>query len=130
MENYRPITLSPTIAKIFSKLIETRIQNTAKQQQPIEQAGFRKSFSTLDHLHAINQIIEKCSEYQVEVHIAMVDYNKAFDSLTYQYMLEALENQGILKNFINLIREMYTGLEGRIITDKEGKYFKINKGGG
>ncbi len=34
-------------------------------QQPIEQARFRKNFSTIDHLQAVNQIVEKCSEYQI-----------------------------------------------------------------
>ncbi len=40
IENYRPISLSPTIAKIFSKLIEKRISAFVISHQPLEQAGF------------------------------------------------------------------------------------------
>ncbi len=47
IDNYRLITLSLIIFKIFSKVIEKRIQPILKlnSQQPTEQAGFRKSFS-------------------------------------------------------------------------------------
>ncbi len=48
IENYRPITLSLTVAKIFSKLIERRLQPILARHKPIEQAGFRSSFSTID----------------------------------------------------------------------------------
>ena len=59
IENYRPITLGTTISKIFSKALEKRLKPIIMAQQPIEQAGFRKQYSTMDHLHAINQLIEK-----------------------------------------------------------------------
>lgn len=41
--NYRPITLD--------------------EHQPVEQAGFRPDFSTTDHVHTVNQVIEKANEY-------------------------------------------------------------------
>ncbi|VDO08661.1 unnamed protein product [Brugia timori] len=126
--NYRPITLSLTIAKIFSKLIETRIQKLLIEHQPIEQAGFRKTFSTIDHLQSINQIIEKSTEYQITLYIALIDYNKAFDSLKHQFMLRALKNQGIPEKLVRIIEELYRGLKARIMTDEEGEYFEINKG--
>ncbi len=101
-----------------------RLQKILISNQPIEQAGFWKSFSTMDHLHSINQIIEKCMERQVELQIAMIDYNKAFDSLSLRFMLKALKNQGIPNKLIMIVNEMYSGLKVKIITDKEGR----NKG--
>ena len=31
----------------------------------------------MDHLHTINQLIEKCREYQIEIHVALIVYNKS-----------------------------------------------------
>ncbi len=128
IENYRPITISSTLAKIFSKLLVTRLNPILNFQQPREQAGFRKSFCTIDHLHTINQIIEKGLEYQIEVHLAFIDFSKAFDSINHDYLFSALKNQGLSMKLINLIKNLYTDLETRIITDQTGDYFKINRG--
>ena len=71
--NYRPISLSPTAAKTFSKLNELRISKQIHEQQPCEQAGFRHGFSTLDHLQVINQLIEQSQEFDTELHLAFID---------------------------------------------------------
>ncbi len=57
ISNYRPITLSPSLSKIYFKLIENGTRPILIEQQPQEQAGFRKNYSTIDHLHTINQLI-------------------------------------------------------------------------
>ena len=128
INNYRPITLSTALSKIFSKLIESRVRTQLNQQQPREQAGFRKNYSTTDHLHSINQLIQKSNEYQLDVHLAFIDYTKAFDSLRHGFLLTALLEQGVPKILVEIIKKMYTNLKARIITDKMGDYFDINRG--
>ncbi len=45
-------------------------------QQPKKQAWFRSRFSTYDHLQTINQLIEKTTEYQLDLCLAFIDYRK------------------------------------------------------
>jgi len=59
LENYRPITLNSNICKVFMKVLKNRIYNKLDQNQTTDQAGFRRNFSTLDHILTLNQIIEK-----------------------------------------------------------------------
>ncbi len=98
------------MSEMFTKLLETRITPMIEQQQPRVQAGFRKHYSTIDHLHTINQLIEKSQEYQQELHLAFIDYTKAFDSLDHNFMLKALLRQGIpttckpSKNYIIILK--------------------------
>ena len=110
------------------KLIALRVRNILNAQQPREQAGFRKSFSTMDHLHTINQIIEKAREYQLKIHFAFIDYTKAFDSLSHQYLLKTLNNQGIPSSIIKIIERVYSNLRARIVTDQRGRNFNVEKG--
>lgn len=58
INNYRPISLLSNMYKIFTTFLLNRIKTTLDEQQPREQAGFRKGYSTTDHLHTVNMIIE------------------------------------------------------------------------
>lgn len=126
--NYRPITLATALSKILSKLIELRIRRILTEQQPREQAGFRKYYSTIDHIHTLNQLIEKTNEHQLHIHLAFIDYTKAFDSIKHNYLIEALRNQGVPETYTNIIKDMYRNVKSRIITDKIGNYFNIERG--
>lgn len=55
IENYKSITPSPILLKIFSELIEQRIIPQLCQNQPKKQAGFRSKFSTINHNHTLRQ---------------------------------------------------------------------------
>ncbi|CAH2268874.1 jg21145 [Pararge aegeria aegeria] len=83
--NYRPISLLPTLYKLFSTIINARISPTIGARQPVEQAGFRKAFSTIDHIHTLELIIEKYQEHQRPLYLAFIDYQKAFDTLRFQW---------------------------------------------
>ncbi|KAJ8731620.1 hypothetical protein PYW07_004784 [Mythimna separata] len=107
INNYRPISLISHIYKIFIKIIENRISRELDKQQPPEQAGFRPGLSTTDHLHTVNQIIEKHQEYKIPLHLAFVDYSKAFDSITHTAIFDALRRQQIDPTYINLLRIIY-----------------------
>ncbi len=61
----------------------------------------------------------------MEISLAFIDYNKAFDTLDHDFILEALKNQGVPMKLIKQIKEMYLNPQSRIITDKVGLYFQI-----
>ena len=57
--NYRPITLLSCMGKLFTSVINNRLQSFAEKYEKISecQAGFRKSFSTTDHIFALHTLI-------------------------------------------------------------------------
>jgi hypothetical protein len=55
INNYRPTSLLPNLYKLFTKILD--------ENQPVEQAGFRSGFSTLDHLQATNRVLIGANKY-------------------------------------------------------------------
>ncbi|GFR97935.1 transcription factor Sox-14 [Elysia marginata] len=45
------------------RLLQKRMEKVLDENQPRDQAGFRKKFSTTDHTYTLNQVIEKTNEY-------------------------------------------------------------------
>lgn len=63
--------------KVFAKVILGRITKVLDENQPIEQAGFRKNYSTIDHIYTIKQVCEKYNEFKKTLYICFIDYSKA-----------------------------------------------------
>uniref|UniRef100_A0A8R1I6B2 Reverse transcriptase domain-containing protein n=1 Tax=Caenorhabditis japonica TaxID=281687 RepID=A0A8R1I6B2_CAEJA len=81
LPNYRPICLLPVLYKAFTKCVLNRIRTTLEEAQPVEQARFRRSFSTIDHIHSIQRLLEVAREYQQPLKLVFIDFHKAFDSV-------------------------------------------------
>ena len=110
IKDYRPICFQSkylsNMYKLFTKIIKTRLEKKLDENQPREQAGFRSKYSTTDHIHAINQLKEKCREYNIPLCVAFVDYEKAFDSVQTQAILTSLQEQGIEDVYIEILKDI------------------------
>lgn len=109
IENYRPISLLSVLYKLLTKIITKRLTNKLDQFQPAEQAGFRKGYSTIDHLHTLRTLIEKSTEYNIPLCLAYVDYQKAFDSMESWAILAAMDEARIDSRYSELFKSTYAG---------------------
>lgn len=107
INNYRPISLLCHPYKLLTKIITTRLTNKFDNYQPVEQAGFRKGYSTIEHIQTIRLLIEKCTEYNIPLHMAFIDYNKAFDSIELWAVYKAMNNARIDSRYRILLKNIY-----------------------
>ena len=127
-KNYRGISLLSTISKIFTKILNSRLNewmdNTNKRQE--EQAGFRKGYSTMDQLFNLQSIIQKyLSKEKGRCHILFVDFETAFDRISHSHLFFELIQTGIHGKILNVIRSVYGKLKTSIRTPKElTEFFK------
>lgn len=128
INNYRPISLLSSIYKLFSSIIEKRIRKTIENHQPVEQAGFRRGFSTVDHIHSIEMIIDKYIEFQKPLYIGFIDYRKAFDTLEHQAIWESLRSQNIEASYIKVLQCIYKNSSSRIRLETTGPAIPIKRG--
>ena len=90
--------------------------------------GASRPYSTTDHIHAINQLKEKCREYNIPLCDAFVDYEKAFDSIQTQAILTSLQEQGIEDVYIEILNEIYTDSSVTVHLHKESEKIRIKRG--
>ncbi|XP_030850228.1 uncharacterized protein LOC590229 [Strongylocentrotus purpuratus] len=128
LKNYRPISLLSNLYKLYTKIITNRLEKILGNNHPREQAGFRRGFSTMDHIHTINQLKEKCQEFNIPLCVALVDYEKAFDSVETYALLKALQDQGINKVYIEILKDIYSDCYNTVRMHKASNKTMIRKG--
>jgi endonuclease/exonuclease/phosphatase family metal-dependent hydrolase/ribosomal protein S28E/S33 len=108
-ENYRGISLLCTSYKVFSKILESRIKPLADKITGEYQGGFRTGRSTTDQIFSVKQVLEKCWEYNIEVHQIFVDFKQAYDSIDRTVLYTILLDLGIPAKLVRLIKLTMTG---------------------
>lgn len=128
ISNYRPITLTSHLYKIFMKILLIRTTEKLDKNQPPNQAGFRAGYSTTDHLFVMSQLIEKYTEYNKPLFCAFIDYTKAFDSIEHPFLWSALKQHDVDHKYIRIIKKIYENSKARVKMESYSRWFKIERG--
>ena len=91
--NYRPISLLPSISKIFEKVILEQLATYLDRNNLIHkhQYGFRKNHSTeYASLHIVDYLNYELDKNRTPTNIYL-DLSKAFDSLYHDILLNKLQ---------------------------------------
>lgn len=117
-ENYRRITLLNVAYKILTSLILKNIKKYTETEFGDYQNGFRQGRSTVDAIHTIKQITEKCYEQNIEVHIVFIDFKQAFDSLNRDALIEDAKILNIPEKLIRMIKITLERSRAAVITQE------------
>ena len=101
---YRPISISPIISKIFEKLITRNVQ-ILKKILPQIQFGFRKGLGTADTLLLITHDLQASLGSRVESRVVSLDFSSAFGLVNHQDLLFKLKLMGIGGPLFNVFKE-------------------------
>ena len=115
--NYRPISITAAISKIFEKVIREQIMEYLNKNKLLSQVqfGFRKNFSASDALVYATEKIRKEIDCNQIVTAAFLDLSKAFDSISHEILLEKLKELHFDKKAVSLIESFLIGRTQRVV---------------
>ena len=121
MDNYRGITVTPIIAKLFQIVLLPRLEQTFEQSSL--QFGLTKGLSPIISALVVSEARRK------PLFLVTLDSRKAFDVVNHKIMLDRLNEAGIHPSLWTILKDMYTGLASKVNWVGElSDSFKVQQG--
>ena len=108
LQNYRPISLSNYDYKILSFVLAKRLQKVIHNLISTDQTGYIKKRNIATNIRIISDVINKCEHENIPAAVIGLDFEKAFDSLNWEFMLKTVKKFGFGNFFCKWINILYT----------------------
>ena len=115
-KNYRGISLCNISSKLFSAVLNRRIQKWVENNNSTGewQAGFKQGYSTIDNMFTLMACVQKQLNLNRKLYIAFIDIEKCFDSINRSKLWFILEKNGIRGKMLQCLKSMYCNVRVRI----------------
>ncbi len=106
--NWRPLSLTNVDYKILAKVLAIRFRDVIEKLVNEDQAGFIKNRNASFILRAIDDVIEYTDSNKIPGILIALDYSKAFDNISKEFMMESFKIFGFGNNFVQWINVLNT----------------------
>jgi hypothetical protein len=129
MRNFRPISLANCSFKIFSKVMAIILGKIADRLIMKNQSAFIKGRYILESVETAHEIVHSVSGNNERGIVLKLDYEKAYDRVDIDFLLEILQARNFNRTWIGWIRKIITGGSvGVNLNGEESAFFKTCKG--
>ena len=117
--DYRLITTTPVLFKVFERLLAKRLKNFAEKKYlfPHLQFGFRKGLGTCDAILTIINFVQKALDFGCEVHMVGFDFSAAFDRVNPKALIFKLRQLGVGGPFLSILTEFLSNRLQMVVVD-------------
>ena len=132
MDNYRPISVLPTLSKVFEKLTLFRMNHFISRYNILSpcQFGFRNGRSTT---HAIMKLLSHIlPAYHEKIYCIcfFLDLRKAFDTIDHEILLKKLDHYGFRGQCHDYLKSYYQNRKQYVyLNDFKSHMMTVTKGG-
>ena len=130
-DSYRPVSLLPSISKLFEKLLITRVNDFVDigQFPSRQQNGFVKGFGCTTASFQLQETIYHNLELNSKVFVAFLDSSKAFDTVWRKGLSVKLHKLGIKDKLWTLIDDYHIDTQSAVVANsQQSKWFKQTQG--
>ena len=112
--NYRPISLLPTVSKVFEKLVFKQLSSFFETRLSKLLCGFRKKYSTQHSLFNLLKDWQNCVDKSGKVGAILMDLSKAYDCLPHDLQIAKLAAYGVGKKSLRILYSYLTSRKHRV----------------
>jgi hypothetical protein len=118
--NYRPISLTSILCKIFESILRDNIVNYMETNKLFTefQHGFRKGHSCVTQLLEIIDSWNDLLEQGNNVDVIYLDFQKAFDTVPHRRLLGKMRSYGICQQVLGWVESFLAGRRQRVTLGK------------
>ena len=129
LENWRPISLVNVDAKIMSKVIATRIKNVLPYIIHHNQTGYVQDRYIGETVRSVFDVMDFTLKENVPGLLIFIDFQKAFNSLEWNFLLSCLEACNFGLDFIKWVKTFYKNMQSCVINNGlMSNYFTLERG--
>ena len=129
IKNWRPISLINVDAKIGSKVIAKRLEKTLPTIIHYNQNAYVKGRTMFDAARTIDDILDFCKAENQSTILTTIDFEKAFDSLKWNYLIGALKAFDFGPSFISWVKTFYKNSSSCVKNNSfSTSYFPLKRG--
>ena len=122
--NYRPISILPSISKIFERLMFQQITSYVSNLLSPYLCGFRKGYNAQHALLRLKNNLNKSLDKKENIGLVMMDLSKAFDCIPHDLLLAKLYAYGFDKSSLRLIHSYLKERHQRVKINSEYSSWK------
>ena len=104
IKNWRPVSLLSVVYKLISGVIAKRLKQALAIIISESQSGFLSGRQLSDNTRFKNDLMHKTEISNINGLLMLIDFEKAFDSMSWKFIYNVLEFLGFGENFIEWIK--------------------------
>ena len=129
LKNWRPISLLNTDYKIITKCLAERLKNVLPFLIHSDQTGFLKNRYIGSNIRLLIDLIEHTNETNQPGLIFSIDFEKAFDTVSWDYLEKCLRYFNFGESFINWIKTIQKDAKSCVINNGwASEMFTLSRG--
>ena len=123
LSNWRPISLINVDVKIGSKAIAKRLENVLPNIIHHNQCAYVKGRTIFDAVRTIEDVMEFSERYNIEGKLICIDFRKAFDTVSRDFLFRTLSAFGFGPSFIQWIHTLYNNISSCVLNNGFSTHF-------
>ena len=117
LKNWRPITLLNIDYKLAAKVLANRLRKCLPYIVDDDQTGYVKGRYIGCNIRTMEDILHLALKNNAPGILLTVDFEKAFDSISWEYMYDCLKAFGFGNRFIDYIKALYNDISTAVINN-------------
>jgi len=129
LSNWRPISLVNFDYKLLTKTLAERVRKSLPIIISESQTGYVLGRSTFDSVRLVQDIIYLADRDRIPAILLTIDFQKAFDSIEWDFIYLALQKFNFGPIFIKWVRTLYNNISSCVCNNgKTSGYFTLRRG--